>query len=98
MQVPAYTYEIQVQFHLSQDWAASIPARLTLCYSPAGLPISTIAVSVQDQAELIGILNELHGHGMRILSVRDEFFLGPGAFPDGSKQRTASVGDLHSLP
>lgn len=64
-------YIIQVQYHIGDDWIAAWSiTKLTREYSTSGWPISTIVVFVRDQAELMGLLNELHGHGMQLLSVR----------------------------
>jgi hypothetical protein len=75
MQRSFHSYHIQVQFHLSGDWISTLPgAHLTIGHSADGTPLSTIKLLVHDQAELIGLLNEIHGNGMRIVAVRDDQF------------------------
>ena len=67
----SYTYTIQVQYHIGDDWIAAWSlTQLTRAFSTSGTPISTLVVLVQDQAKLMGLLNDIHGHGMRLLSVR----------------------------
>lgn len=74
---PSCRYSIQVQYHLGDDWIVPWSlTELTRAFSPSGMPVSTLVVLVQDQAELMGLLNEMHGHGMRLLAVRAHPYAG----------------------
>ena len=64
------TYRVCIASHLSPDWLA-MPSvvNLTIGYDSAGRPITTLNVEVVDQSQFIGVLNEMHGVNLSLLSV-----------------------------
>ena len=64
------TYRVCIASHLSPDWLA-MPAivNLTTGYDSAGRPITTLNLEVVDQSQFIGVLNEIHGINLSLLSV-----------------------------
>ena len=64
------TYRVCIASHLSPDWLA-MPSvvNLTIGHDSAGRPVTTLNVEVVDQSQFIGVLNEIHGINLSLLSV-----------------------------
>jgi hypothetical protein len=64
------TYRVCIASHLSPDWLA-MPSvvNLAIGYDSAGRPITTLHVEVVDQSQFMGVLNEMHGTNLSLLSV-----------------------------
>lgn len=66
-----HRYRIRLKSHLDSSWLSHFPiVRMTAGYNAAKAPVTTLVVGVQDQAELMGMLMELHGMGLDLLSVQ----------------------------
>jgi len=63
-------YRVCIASHLSPDWL-EMPGvvNLTTGYDSTGRPITTLNVEVVDQSQFIGVLNEIHGINLSLLSV-----------------------------
>lgn len=66
-----HSYRVSVESHLSPDWL-SLPhvVEVSIGYAADGRPVTTLALRVANQSDLIAALNELHGVGLPLLSVR----------------------------
>jgi hypothetical protein len=62
-------YTVKLKSHLDAGWLKRLPARSMAIAYEGDVPVTTFTLDVIDQAELIGVLSELHGLGMRLLSV-----------------------------
>jgi hypothetical protein len=68
---PVTRYRIKLRTHLDAGWLSHFPVvTLTAGYDAAKTPVTMLVVGVQDQAELMGMLMELHGMGLALLSVQ----------------------------
>lgn len=68
---PLTRYRVKLRTHLDSTWLSQFPVtRLTAGYDAARKPVTTMIVSVRDQSELMGMLLELHGLGLTLLSVQ----------------------------
>ncbi|MCS6847594.1 MAG: hypothetical protein RMN52_07770 [Anaerolineae bacterium] len=68
---PAQRYRVRVKSHLDSGWLSNFPVvTMTAGYDASKAPVTTLVVGVQDQAELMGLLMELHGMGLTLLSVQ----------------------------
>jgi hypothetical protein len=64
-------YRVRLKSHLDSGWLSDFPVvTMTAGYDTAKAPVTTLVVGVQDQAELMGMLMELHGMGLALLSVQ----------------------------
>jgi hypothetical protein len=60
-----------VKSHLSQSWLSAIPAaELGMSHDKSQKPITTMRLCVADQAELMGLLAELHANGLQLVSLQ----------------------------
>jgi hypothetical protein len=67
----ATRYRVRVRTHLDSSWLSEFPVvRLAAGYDSHRQPVTTMIVSVRDQAELMGMLMELHGMGLSVLSMQ----------------------------
>ena len=63
-------YRIVVRSHLGKARITALPiVDYTTTFDERHAPITTMTLQVADQAELVGLLNELHGGGMELLSL-----------------------------
>lgn len=68
---PVQRYRVRLKSHLDSGWLSHFPVvTMTAGYDAAKTPVTTLVVGVQDQAELMGLLMELHGMGLALLSVQ----------------------------
>lgn len=73
-------YQVRLCSHLGSAWVASLPiVDFETTLDARHQPITALTVRVVDQAELIGVLNDLHGHGLKLLSL--DFVDTPGTEP-----------------
>jgi hypothetical protein len=64
-------YRVRVRTHLDSSWLSQFPVvKMTAGYDTARKPVTTMIVSTRDQSELMGMLMELHGLGLTLLSVQ----------------------------
>jgi hypothetical protein len=64
------TYQIIVAGKLSEHWADMFNgAMISMTYGAAEKLQTVITIQVRDQAELLGILNSLHGFNLSLLQV-----------------------------
>ena len=62
-------YELVVRSHLGRTYMMSLPVvDSATSFDAQNTPITTMTLVLTDQAELIGLLNELHGGGLTLLS------------------------------
>ena len=65
------TYQLVLISHLSQSWLSPLPAaELRMSYDTNLNPITTMVLGVADQAELMGLLAELHANGLQLVSLQ----------------------------
>lgn len=63
-------YEIVVRSHLGNVHLMSLPVKeYATTFDAWNTPVTTMTIEVVDQAELIGLLNRLHGVGLALLSL-----------------------------
>jgi hypothetical protein len=63
-------YRLTVQSHLSSSWPSALPVtEFTTAYDASCAPVTSITLRVVDQSELVGIMVNLHGHGLLIQSL-----------------------------
>lgn len=63
-------YRIVVRSHLGSARIEALPiVEYDTTFDERSAPITTLTLQVADQAELIGLLNELHGGGMELLAL-----------------------------
>lgn len=63
-------YMLVVRYHVSKTWPAALPVvRFSTTYDARHAPVTSMTLCVADQAELVGILVNLHGQGMQLESV-----------------------------
>lgn len=63
-------YQIVVRMHLGSERMIALPIiDYMTTFDERNAPITTMTLQVADQAELIGLLNELHGNGMDLMAV-----------------------------
>lgn len=73
-------YQVRVCTHLASVWMASLPiVDFETTLDARHQPITALTVRVVDQAELIGVLSDLHGRGLKLLSL--DFVDTPGTAP-----------------
>lgn len=63
------TYTVKLKSHLDAGWLKRLPAESMAVGYEQALPVTTVTLNVIDQAELVGVLSEMHGLGLRLLSV-----------------------------
>jgi hypothetical protein len=67
---PIVSYEIEVAGLLDRAWEDWLEAPRIVATMQDGQPVTRLTVQFQDQAGLIGLLRQLHGMGLELLSVR----------------------------
>jgi hypothetical protein len=63
------SYEIEVAGLMDQAWEDWLDAPCILATVKDGQPVTRLTVQFPDQAGLIGVLRQLHGMGLELLSV-----------------------------
>jgi hypothetical protein len=66
---PTLSYEIEVAGLMDQAWEDWLEAPRIRATVKDGQPVTRITVQFQDQAGLIGLLRQLHGMGLELLSI-----------------------------
>lgn len=67
---PAH-YSLVLRSHLGSSWAASLPlVDFTRTQDAHHAPITCMTLRVADQSELIGLLLDLHAHGLIVQSLK----------------------------
>jgi len=66
---PTVTYDIEVAGLMDKVWEDWLEAPRIRCTDEDGRPVTCLTVQFQDQAGLIGLLRQLHGMGLELLSV-----------------------------
>ncbi len=70
MPVKQSQYRIVIRSHLGSARVIALPiVDYKTTFDEHSAPITTLTLQVSDQAELIGLLNELHGGGMELLAL-----------------------------
>lgn len=67
---PTVLYEIEVAGLIDRAWGDWLEAPHIVSTMRDGQPVTLLTVPCQDQAGLIGLLRQLHGMGLELLSVR----------------------------
>lgn len=68
---PVTRYRVRLRTHLDSSWLSQFPVvRMTAGYDSGRKPVTTMIVSVRDQAEVMALLLELHGMGLSVLSLQ----------------------------
>jgi hypothetical protein len=63
-------YRLTVDSHLSHSWSSALPAvDFVVATDTQARPITCITLAVVDQAELIGLLVNIHAQGLTLLSL-----------------------------
>ncbi len=63
-------YRLVVYSHLGPTWLASLPVvDFTTSRDAQQAPITCMTLHVADQSELIGLLVNLHGNGLMVVSL-----------------------------
>ena len=66
-------YQIAVKENLASDWAEYLGGLAITTDNEAKKTTTTLSGEIIDQAELMGVLNNLYGLGFSILSVEYQF-------------------------
>ena len=66
---PTISYEIEVAGLMDTVWEDWLEAPHMLAMLKNGQPVTRLTVQVKDQAGLIGLLRQLHGMGLQLLSI-----------------------------
>jgi len=66
---PIVTYAIEVAGLMDRAWEDWLEAPSIVAAMRDGQPVTRLTVQFQDQAGLIGLLRQLHGMGLELLSV-----------------------------
>lgn len=66
---PTVSYEIEVAGLLDRAWEDWLEAPCIVAMVQDGQPVTRLTVHFPDQAGLIGLLRQLHGMGLELLSV-----------------------------
>jgi hypothetical protein len=66
---PTIAYEIEVAGLMDQAWEDWLEAPRIRATVKDGQPVTRMTVQYQDQAGLIGLLRQLHGMGLELLSI-----------------------------
>jgi hypothetical protein len=66
---PAISYEIEVAGLMDRAWEDWLDAACIRSAVKDGQPVTRLTVQFKDQAGLIGVLRQLHGMGLELLSV-----------------------------
>jgi len=70
MPVKQNQYRIVIRSHLGSTRIIALPiVDYMTTFDERSAPITTMTLQVTDQAELIGLLNELHGGGMELVAL-----------------------------
>lgn len=60
---------VKVRTHLARSWQEVLPLVQFVIGGDQARPTTTLVLHVADQAELVGIVNRLHGMGLPLISV-----------------------------
>lgn len=64
-------YRLVLRSHLGSSWAASLPVvEFATTQDAHHAPITCMTLRVADQSELIGLLIDLHAHGLIVESLK----------------------------
>jgi hypothetical protein len=66
---PTVAYEIEIAGLIDTAWEDWLEAPRIQATVKDGQPVTRITVQFQDQAGLIGLLRQLHGMGLELLSI-----------------------------
>ncbi len=66
---PTISYEIEVAGLIDKVWEDWLEAPCMQCTVKEGRPVTRLTVRMRDQAGLIGVLRQLHGMGLELVSV-----------------------------
>ena len=66
---PTISYEIEVAGLMDRTWEDWLEASRIQSTVKDGQPVTRLTVQFEDQAGLIGLLRQLHGMGLELLSV-----------------------------
>ena len=67
---PAH-YRLVLRSHLGSSWTATLPVvDFTTTQDARHTPITCMTLRVADQSELIGLLIDLHAHGLVVESIK----------------------------
>jgi hypothetical protein len=66
---PTVSYEIEVAGLMDRTWEDWLESPRILSTVTDGQPVTRLTVQFKDQAGLIGLLRQLHGMGLELLSV-----------------------------
>lgn len=67
---PTISYEIEVAGLMDGTWEDWLESPRIQSIAKDGQPVTRLTVQFKDQAGLIGLLRQLHGMGLELLSVR----------------------------
>lgn len=63
-------YQMVLRAHLGNFWKKALPVvDFANTFDARNAPITEMTVRVRDQAELIGLLNEMHDFGLALISL-----------------------------
>lgn len=64
------SYRVILRTYLDRSWLTVLPtAAFDTDLDTTGRPITMLDLTVADQAELIGLLNEMHGLGLQLVAI-----------------------------
>lgn len=66
---PVLSYEIEVVGLIDRAWGDWLEAPRILTTVKDGQPVTRLTVQFKDQAGLIGVLRQLHGMGLELLTI-----------------------------
>lgn len=66
---PILSYEIEVVGLIDRAWGDWLEAPRILATVKDGRPVTRLTVQFKDQAGLIGVLRQLHGMGLELLTI-----------------------------
>lgn len=66
---PTVSYEIEVAGLMDRTWEDWLESPRIQSTVKDGQPMTCLTVQLKDQASLIGLLRQLHGMGLELLSV-----------------------------
>ncbi len=66
---PTVSYEIEVVGLIDEAWGDRLEAPRILSTVKDGQPVTRLTVQFKDQAGLIGVLRQLHGMGLELLTI-----------------------------
>ncbi len=66
---PTISYEIEIAGLIDRAWEDWLEAPRIIAAVKDGQPVTRLTVQFQDQASLVGLLRQLHGMGLELLSI-----------------------------